>query len=211
LSPFDASGFHFNKPFLGKEIFWQGELNGKAARLLYNKFPFARLHGLLVPEPERQWPQMLTHDLHDWAWESCTTADVPGLCLGYNSMGAGASVNHLHFQSFVHADLPLQHPRFIHNGGDAPYPLPCQRLNNAQAAWSALDALHQRNQPYNLIYSRDALYVITRAPQDSTKLSATCKGYGWSEMAGVLNLFNRERFDTLSADAFTAELASFAD
>ncbi|MEQ1663283.1 MAG: hypothetical protein ABL877_11365, partial [Thiobacillus sp.] len=26
LSPFDAAGFHFNKPFLDKEIFWQGTL-----------------------------------------------------------------------------------------------------------------------------------------------------------------------------------------
>lgn len=210
LSPFDAAGFHFNKPFLDKEIFWQGTLGGKAARLLYNKFPFARLHGLLVPEPERRWPQMLTPELHDWAWECCATAKLPGLCLGYNSMGAGASVNHLHFQSFVHAGLPIQHPRFIHNGGDEAYPLPCLRFDDARAAWMQLDAFHQHNQPYNLVYKRNALYVIARVPQDNTRLSPACKGYGWSEMAGVFNLFNRERYDTLNAERLTAELASFA-
>lgn len=210
LQPFDAAGFHFNKTFLSKEIFWQGTLSGKPARLLYNKFPFARLHGLLVPEPERPWPQMLTPELHGWAWECCATADVPGLRLGYNSLGAGASVNHLHFQSFVHAGLPVQHPRFTHNGGDEPYPLPCLRLNDAQTAWMQLDELHQRNQPYNLIYSREGGYLIARVPHDSAQLDAACKGYGWSEMAGVLNLFNRDNFNTLSADSFSAELSRFA-
>jgi len=101
LRPFDASGFHFNKPFLAREIFWEGELAGKPARMLYNKFPFARLHGLLVPEHVRELPQCLTPELHDWAWKICAESGTPGFCLGYNSYGAGASLNHVHFQSFA--------------------------------------------------------------------------------------------------------------
>ena len=84
LRPFDPAGFHFNKAFLSKEMLWQGELAGKPARLLYNKFPFARLHGLLVPEPEKQIPQMLTPERHGWAWSVCTQAGapVPGIPCG---------------------------------------------------------------------------------------------------------------------------------
>jgi len=211
LRPFDPAGFHFNKAFLAKEILWQGELAGKPARLLYNKFPFARLHGLLVPEPARELPQYLSPELHDWAWTLCSQTDVPGFCLGYNSQGAGASVNHLHFQSFVQTQpLPVQTARFVHNGGTRPYPLPCQRYTDATTAWFQLDQLHQHNTPYNLIYSRGCLHLVPRVPQDSSKLNAPSRGYGWSEMAGIVTLFSREAFDGQTAEAFEAELAGFA-
>ena len=211
LRPFDASGFHFNKPFLAKEILWEGELAGKAARILYNKFPFARLHGLLVPEPLREMPQCLTPELHGWAWDLCTESGTPGLCLGYNSYGAGASVNHLHFQSFVQTNpLPLLDPHFVHNGGTQPYPLLCQRFSNPAEAWFQLDQLHQQNTPYNLIYCQGCVHLVARVPQDSDKLSAQSRGYGWSEMAGAVTLFSREAFESLSAAEFEAELANFA-
>lgn len=211
LRPFDPAGFHFNKPFLAKEILWEGELAGKPARILYNKFPFARLHGLLAPTPSSQLPQFLTPELHGWAWEVCMKSAVPGLCLGYNSVGAGASVNHLHFQSFVQASpLPIQDARFSHNGGTEPYPLPCLRFTDPTRAWFQLDQLHQQNTPYNLIYSKAALHLVPRVPQGSNKLTAMSNGYGWSEMAGALTVFSREEFEGMDASAFETELANFA-
>jgi len=210
LRPFDPAGFHFNLGFLASETLWEGDLAGKPARLLYNKFPFARLHGLLVPEPLCEIPQLLTPELHGWAWELCAQTDVPGFCLGYNSYGAGASVNHLHFQSFVQTSpLPVQDTRFLHNGGTQPYPLPCQRFTDAVEAWLQLDQLHQQNTPYNLVYSRGCLHLVARAPQDSDRLSPRCRGYGWSEMAGVVTRFSREAFECASAAELEAELAAF--
>ncbi len=211
LRPFDPAGFHFNKPFLAKELLWEGNLAGKPARLLYNKFPFARLHGLLVPEPLRELPQTLTPELHGWAWHLCAHAGMRGLCLGYNSSGAGASVNHLHFQSFVQTDpLPVQDPHFAHNGGSKPYPLPCKRFTEPADAWLELDRLHERNIPYNLIYSKNCLHLVARVPQDSGTLSVQSRGYGWSEMAGAITLFSREAFEDLDAAEFERGLASFA-
>ena len=212
LRPFDPAGFHFNKPFLAKEILWEGELAGKPARLLYNKFPFARLHGLLVPEPLRELPQYLTPELHGWAWDLCAQSGVPGLCLGYNSYGAGASVNHLHFQSFVQTEPAA---------GAGPALCP-QRRHRALSA--ALPALHRSRRrlararppapaatpPTTSSTARDCLHLIARVPQDSGKLSAQSRGYGWSEMAGAVTLFSRETFEGLSAGAFEAELARFA-
>ena len=158
LRPFDPAGFHFNKSFLAKEILWEGELAGKPARLLYNKFPFARLHGLLVPEPVRELPQYLTPELHGWAWDLCAESGVPGLCLGYNSLGAGASVNHLHFQSFVPASpLPMLDGRFAHNGGTQPYPLPCQRFTDPAES---------------LVRTRPAAPAATRPTTSSTARTA---------------------------------------
>ena len=211
LRPFDPAGFHFNKPFLAREVLWEGELGGRPARVLYNKFPFARLHGLLVPEPLRTLPQYLTPELHGWAWDLCAQSGVPGLCLGYNSTGAGASVNHLHFQSFVQAGpLPVQDVRFVHNGGADPYPLPCLRFSDPVEAWIELDRLHLQNTPYNLIYSQGYVHLVARVPQDNGKLGAQSRGYGWSEMAGAVTLFSREAFKDSSAAEFEAELALFA-
>lgn len=208
LRPFDAAGFHFNKPFLAREILWQGELAGKPARLLYNKFPFARLHGLLVPEPERELPQYLTPELHGWAWEVCAQAGAFGLCLGYNSVSAGASVNHLHFQSFVSsAPLPVQMPLFQHNGGGKPYPLPCQVYHDPETAWFALDELHRHNQPYNLVYAANRLHLVARVPQGSPALSTLSQGWGWSEAAGTITLFTREEYERLEAAEIEFELA----
>jgi hypothetical protein len=211
LRPFDRAGFHFNKSFLAKEIFWQGELAGRAARLLYNKFPFARLHGLLVPEPLCELPQYLNEAMHHWAWDVCTAAGIPGLCLGYNSQGAGASVNHLHFQSFVQAEpLPVQHARFSHNGGSESYPLPCQRVAKVDEAWQWIDRLNQQGTPYNLIYSPACMHLVARVPQDSAALNDTCRGYGWSEMAGVVTRFSLDEYEAFSAADFAAELVRFS-
>jgi len=211
LCPFDGGGFHFNKPFLMKEVLWEGELAGRHVRMLYNKFPFARLHGLLVPEPLREAPQFLTAESHAWAWEVCATAAAPGLCLGYNSYGAGASVNHLHFQSFVQAaPLPVQDARFAHNGGTTPYPIACERLTDRAGAWEALERLHRHDTPYNLVYSQDCMHLVARAPQDAPGLSARVRGYGWSEMAGVVTRFSREDYESFSAADFTNELALFS-
>lgn len=211
MRPFDPAGFHFNKPFLAKEVLWSGTLGDRNVRLLYNKFPFARLHGLLVPEPERTLPQYLSPEFHGWAWDLCAEAGLPGLCLGYNSAGAGASVNHLHFQSFVQAEpLPVQDARFLHNGGTLAYPLPCSRFTDREQAWLHLDALHERSQPYNLIYTQRALYCMPRLAQDSAQLCASSRGYGWSEMSGVVTLFSREDYAAWSGPVFEATLARFA-
>jgi hypothetical protein len=149
--------------------------------------------------------------LHGWAWDICAQSGLPGLCLGYNSHGAGASVNHLHFQSFVQSSpLAVQDSRFIHNGGSQPYPVPCQRFTDAAAAWFELDQLHQRNTPYNLVYSQGCLHLIARVPQDSPALSDASRGYGWSEMAGAVTLFSREAYEALHAVQFEEELAKFA-
>jgi len=202
LRPFDASGFHFNKPFLAKEVLWQGALADKPARLLYNKFPFAPLHGLLVPEPDRTLPQYLTPELHGWAWQVSNEAAscIPGFGLAYNSLGAQASVNHLHFQSFVATQpLPLFSAEFTHQGGHIAYPLPCQVEHSPEEAWMMLDELHQGAQPYNLVYSPGQVHILPRQAQGNRPVPAWSAGLGWSELAGLMTVFSQEDFELLGA------------
>jgi len=207
--PFDPEGFHFNRPALEREVLWSGTLLGRPARLLYNKFPFVELHGLLVPEPEQSWPQWLTEQWHAWAWALVAAAGeaMPGFGLAYNSFGAHASVNHLHFQTFLRKEpLPLQQAHWQHNGGCQPYPAPCQVFDDPARAWQTIDSVHAQGTPYNLIYTPGRLYLLPRRPQGSHPQAQWACGHAWFEMAGGVVLSNRADYEGLDAEAIAAEL-----
>jgi diadenosine tetraphosphate (Ap4A) HIT family hydrolase len=203
MRPFDACGFHFNKPFLAREVFWEGVLAGKPARLLYNKFPFAPMHGLLVPEPEKERPQFLTPELQGWAWEVARSAGeaIPGFGLAYNSYGAHASVNHLHFQTFAR-ETPLAAQEACEG-----YPLARHRHEDMESAWFQIDELHQRQTAYNLVYDRDGLLLIPRARQGETTEEAWSSGFAWSEVAGAFPIASRDDYDGLTHTDLRAALA----
>jgi hypothetical protein len=89
-------------------------------------------------------------------------------------------------------------------------PAACQRFDDPADAWLELDRLHRYNTPYNLVYSRGCLHLVARVPQDSDRLGAQSRGYGWSEMGGAVTLFSRDAYEGLDAAGFAAELAGFA-
>lgn len=210
---FNANGFQFNKPFLKPEILWQGELRRHPVRLLYNKFPFAPLHGLLVPDPERQLPQRLTQDWHLYVWHlaEALAGTLPGSGIAYNSYGGQASVNHLHFQTYLRdAPLPVESGHWRHNGGDTDYPLPCRVFSSALEAWFAIEELHGHDQPYNLVYAGGCLYCLPRRAQGSVAAAPWSAGHAWYELAGGVTSFNRDDFAGLGAAAIAAELGGLA-
>lgn len=209
--PFDAAGFHFNKPFLRKEIFWEGELSGRDCRLLYNKFPFAELHGLLVIDALREQPQWLTEADHHLAWGLCKglAAGLPGVGFGYNAYGAYASVNHQHLQMFVRNDqgFPVEAAHWRHNGGTDDYAAACRRFDDPDSAWRAIEALHSGNCTYNLLYRPGRLYLMPRKFQGSYRHANWTGGFAWAELSGAVTTFNRDDFDQLNAATIAAELA----
>ncbi len=208
---FNPNGFQFNKPFLKPEILWQGELRRHPARLLYNKFPFAPLHGLLVPDPERQLPQRLSQDWHLYVWHlaEALAETLPGAVLAYNSYGGQASVNQLHFQTCLREQpLPVEDAKWRHNGGDTDYPLPCRVFDSALAAWFHIEELHGLNRPYNLIHAGGKMYCLPRRPQGSHAAAAWSAGHAWYEMAGGVTTFNRDDFTRLDAAAIADELTA---
>lgn len=206
---FNRSGFHFNKTFLQNEVLWQGELLRRPCRLLYNKFPFASWHGLLVPEPEREHPQRLTQELHLHAWHLVRDlgTPLPGFGLSYNSYGAYASVNQLHFQTFLRSvPLPIEAADWRHNGGDRAYPADCLAFDDALEAWLHLTHLHERNMAYNLVYVPGRLYCLARRTQGAYELPAWCAGQAWYEMAGGVVAFSQADFSALGETDIAAAL-----
>jgi diadenosine tetraphosphate (Ap4A) HIT family hydrolase len=206
--PFDPTKFHFNKPFLRPEILWEGTWQGGQLRVLYNKFPFAPWHLLVVPEPEQTLPQFLTRSQHERMAQLVTeqAGHLPGLGMAFNSLGAYASINQLHFQGFVRKEpFPVESACWQHNGGTEPYPLTCYRTD-AETAWQRIEDCHRCNQPYNLLYRADACYVILRKGQGSVPLPAWSEGIAWQEVCGVFTLANRRILATLDAGGISQQL-----
>ncbi|MEJ2455247.1 MAG: hypothetical protein P8103_13970 [Candidatus Thiodiazotropha sp.] len=210
---FDPSGFHFNKPFLRQEAIWAGELLGEPVELLYNKYPFVSLHGLLVPDREAQHPQLLSHRYHDYVWRLCEALGetLPGWGVGYNSYGAYASVNHLHFQTFVReTPLPVTREVWQHRGGERAYPLDCEVYEAMDEAWQRIESLHAEACSYNLIYLPGRLYCLPRSAQGAYAGASWSSGFAWYEVAGGFTTSSLEAFEGLDEATIMRELARLA-
>jgi hypothetical protein len=198
---FDENGFHFNKPFLQKERFWEGQFFSKKISLLYNKFPFAPLHGLVVVEREQQHPQLLTFELHQFAWmmTNSVSIGIPGFSLAYNAYGAYASVNHFHLQCFVREKpLPLEN--------DKKYPLVHYWFEALSDAWEFIEALHRDEQPYHLIYQNNKILCVVRQRQDDYTHADWTAGYAWYEACGGVSTANIDNFKNLDETELKEEL-----
>jgi hypothetical protein len=208
-APFIEHSFFYDPELCERESFWSGDLEGKQAFLLYNKYPFARLHALLIPEPDRHQRQFLEQEYHHWAWQSVKSLarEMPGFGLGYNALGTFASVNHLHFQTFIEPrGMPVTWEIWRHNGGDRPYPAQCRVFDSCEIAWDWLDSIHRRNlNSYNLLYTPGRLYAFERRRQGTYKHSRWTSGFAWFEMSGNLITFSREDYLTISSEQIQRE------
>lgn len=199
---YDEDAFNFNKPFMARECFWRGEMNGRGIDLFYNKYPFADLHGLLVMDREKCLPQLLGQAEHEYIFQLTRELQgcLPGIGFGYNSYGAYASVNHLHFQMFVDNDgLPVMDEHWRHNGGNRDYPVDCHAFDDCQDAWGFIHGLHDKQQPYNLLYLPGRVYVYPRKAQGRAPVPEWSSGFTWYELSGVMICFNYQDYQRLTA------------
>jgi len=210
---FDASKFNFNKPFLRPEILWEDEWRDVPLRVLYNKFPFAPYHLIIVPQPALELPQYLIREHHELIWQLVKRqADIfTGFGVGYNSMGACASVNQLHFQSFIQdALLPIEKLLWKHNGGRHEYPMQCIKTISSDECWAVIEKFHADNQPYNLLYRKNCCYVLPRQMQASDQVAERVQGAGWIEECGVFNVASVKYGKGLTAEFLYSDLKSLS-
>ncbi|XP_048473045.1 GDP-D-glucose phosphorylase 1 [Rhincodon typus] len=104
--PFDPQRFNFTR-IPAREVLFRlrkrdlGEAGDEAeALLVINVSPLEWGHVLLLPEPARRLPQILTQDSVLRALELLFLSSDPGFRVGFNSLGAEASVNHLHLHGY---------------------------------------------------------------------------------------------------------------
>lgn len=207
--PFNENSFHYDEALCARENFWAGSLAGKNVSLLYNKYPFARLHALLIPEPEKQQRQYLERENHAWAWETTQAlADgLPGFGMGYNSLGTFASVNHLHFQTFVEPrGMPVTNSIWKHNGGSREFPLNCTVFNSWEASWRWMERIYRQNSTsFNLLYTPGKIHCFERKRQGTYRHARWTSGFAWYELSGNILTFSREDYSTLNPERIEKE------
>jgi len=207
---YNDKAFNFNKPFLQSECFWSGDYSGHQVDLFYNKYPFANLHGLFVPQRKQCLPQFLTAELHHYMWSvSRSLQHIQGVGFGYNSYGAYASVNHLHFQMFIdNVGLPITAKNWSHNGGNDFYPVNVIKHTSSQNAWLEIEQLHKIEQPYNLLYRPDEIYIIPRKAQGTVVVPNWSSGFTWYELCGGILMFNQSDYQNIAHNALSELLAA---
>lgn len=211
--PFDPHCFNFTRPVLEKERLWCGPVLGHTVSFFFNKFPFARRHLLVVPDAAACRPQYLTRDMLRFAWRLLDELGrfLPGIGMGYNSYGALASVNHLHFQCFDRVEpLPVERPRWRHNGGGEPYPAMCRTADTEAAAWRLIREFHAEPVAYNLVMRPGRIYALPRRLQGTYAASDWSTGHAWYEMAGGIVVTRRRVYDSLTGRDIAGELARVA-
>ncbi len=211
-APFIENGFSFNLPFFEQEKIWNGLLCGRSMSLYYNKFPFVENHTLLVPEREQCHPQWLDESMFMYVWELAAIMGegMPGMRIGYNAMGAYASVNHLHFQMSVRQSAyPIEQSGWHHNGGNQAYPSACYVFDEADAAWIFLAALHAKNHTYNLLFSPGKIYCLPRQFQGAVELPGWSPGFSWYEMCGGFVTSQHPAFESLSDVSIKRAMSRF--
>ena len=208
-APFDATAFNFNKSFMQQETIASGELLGRHVDLYYNKYPFVELHSLMVPDREQCYPQYLFEDMHHYIWQLLArlSKTLPGVRVGYNSLGAFASVNHLHMQLFVREQpLSVEREQWRHHGGSRSYPVDCRLFDDPHAAWQQVAQLHERNEAYNLLYTPGNLYCMPRRKQGEFTLPEWSNGFSWYELCGGMITFSHEDWMGLDEGGIAADL-----
>ncbi len=207
--PFDENSFHFNKPFLKPEVLWEGVFDGLKSRVLYNKFPFSDYHLLIVLSPEGGSQQLLTKETHEYAFSLVQDMNkiLPGFGIGFNSLAAGASVNHFHFQGFVREQaFPIEDKQWQHNGGETLYPLMVKRFTDTGSSWEYIEQLTGNDVAFNCLYRNNACYVVPRKYLGSVELPEWLTGAGWIDVAGVVTVSDEATFSALDEPSVSQAL-----
>ena len=214
IQPFDGSKFHFNKPFLKPEILWEGRYKGVSSRVLFNKFPFSEYHLLIVLSPEKNRSQLLTWADHQYVFSlTDELAQVfPGFGIGFNSLAAGASVNHLHFQGFVRQrSFAIEAGHWLHNDGETDYPLTVKCFSGAESSWGYLQQLISEDKAFNCLYRGGKCYVVPRRFQGSVILPEWLAGAGWIDVAGAVTVSESETFERLTKEVVATGISLLKD
>ncbi|XP_072838018.2 GDP-D-glucose phosphorylase 1 [Pogona vitticeps] len=110
--PFDPQQFNFNQIQPAEMLFYMrrggppclGRAPSPAGpaciSVVINVSPLEFGHVLLVPSPALSLPQVLTPEALRFGLDAVLLSAHPGFRIGFNSLGAFASVNHLHLHGF---------------------------------------------------------------------------------------------------------------
>lgn len=208
---YDESKFQFNKA-REEEVIVDVTLDGVRCDVLVNTNPFMRGHILITPERERGHNQYFRGETAKVMLEMLRTADRKSFKIAYNSVGAFASINHLHIQAMEYQGLggkmPVEREErelLFEESGVLVSTLPgwlVRTLVLESADKKSLNdqllrlirTLHTTNTPFNIMGTYDGgiytIYVYPRKFQ-SSKLYGT--GVAYMELSGEMALVDSDK------------------
>ncbi|XP_017040285.1 GDP-D-glucose phosphorylase 1 [Drosophila ficusphila] len=226
LNPtFKPSMFNFNKVDV-KEVIMTIDAHGSPeVQMIINKSPITKYHSLICPEVSKNQVQRITRDILEFCITFMRNIDDKDMRMGYNSPGALASVNHLHFH-LLHMPQDLyidQAPLEELVGGyvyrlsrRAPTEAICIVFNendNDEQVAEKVDQLYklamwmcQNNMPHNLFITKDRksdksgnvqVFVFARSEYCVNKDFADFN-VGFCELAGYIPLPDRDKMENLT-------------
>ncbi|GBF94822.1 hypothetical protein Rsub_07994 [Raphidocelis subcapitata] len=255
IQAFDPSKFNFTKASFSEVLFAfepspspsapSSFAAGAAAApspnaVLINVSPIDYGHALLCPRVLDRLPQLLDRESVLLALRYASEAGNPYLRVGYNSLGAYATINHLHFQSYY-----LNTPMPIERAPTAPLPGIARRADGvrvsrlaprgypvnafvlegggaealADAAAAAALALQDGNVPHNMLISEcgrrvfiaPQRYAARQAAGDvPEKLLATGVNPAVWEITGHMVLFRPDDYESFTQDLAWELLAAIS-
>ena len=221
---------------------WDGQSSCSGPHsILSNKFPIGKYSGVLLPFLHSNFSQAL---VGRHAAQHIKLAlnfllifsRSDSMKIGFNSLAAGASVNHLHFQFW---SIPIKLPvelakceRIWNNKGvfffRSYHLIPSFVLRFAPSLVShaaslispVVSWLTNNNIPFNLLMAQDfdvptsrsiGLYLMPRQPTSSSSMIASVLPPGFPEISGLVIATDSETFEQLSSELvishYKAELA----
>ena len=225
--PFNPNAFHFNK--VGDiEVIAKGvNLGGVDTDIIVNVNPFLRGHILITPERAKEHNQYFIPQAAIAALEILKRVNRRSYKVTYNSVGAFASLNHLHLQALDYPEekMPVEEQEkelVFESKGVSVWTLPNWPVralvltsSNTQELQAELlrliSILHELNQPFNIVSTYDnqyySIYVFPRKFQGPSKFGT---GVAYLELSGEI-LFVQQDDKTMEESLGVYEEASEVD
>ncbi len=203
---FDENDFNFNK--VKQPTIWEGAYFDRQVSLYYNEFPYKDLQAILVLDPKLNKEQFLTKVDNLYMWSICERLkNLYNISIGYNSLGAFASVNHLHFHLMIGIEeLTVVQSKWSHNGGSDEYPARVYIFEDVDKSWNLIETLHSKNIAYNILYTPGKIYVFPRKFQDTYVTPSWSTGFGWYEFSGNFIIYEDEEVNALTDEIIRKSL-----
>ncbi|EDW69340.2 GDP-D-glucose phosphorylase 1 [Drosophila virilis] len=224
LSPtFKPQQFNFNKVDALEVMMTIDKEKDKAeVQMIINKSPLTKYHSLICPDVKNNLVQRATLSALSFCVNFMRNIDDGAVRLGYNSPGALASVNHLHFH-IVHIprDLYIDNVELQPLAGDYVYRLSPESPTEAicyvitardteREVREKVGSLHRLTEwlcdnhlPHNLFITHShhsddlRVFVFVRAKYCVTK-DLTAFNVGFCEMVGFLPLSDAEKLQSMT-------------
>lgn len=227
--PFNPKGFHFGKikpaEIIATISFTASQASVHCASahsdslrsphyLLINPFPLDRYSGLFVPFLSSNLPQVLDREQLVLGLLFALSLGSSNIRLAFNSLHAGASVNHFHFQfwEFAH-ELPAEatgcNPQLMFGQVSSveycpSFPSTLFRFHFqeknidhfADSLSKLIKLLYSRSIPFNIIFRQNMLMLFPRQPH--TPLDDI--NIGFPEISGELLCMDRDQFHHETAE-----------